>query len=1065
MAVTRKGAVATRRARLSVYLPALIVFAAMAILAYGPPPTPTRLFTVGVLSAALIAAVTEWRLAHDLKARESTRDALYRTAGGDLTLSRKELDRSGDSELSNALHGLLVEMERILASFARLAGAVSGVARELTTRSRDLSQAVVLQTTRAEETAASIERTDAAIGSLRGSMEDLAGAAENAGASLHEMSAAIGQVSQSAQGLRAFIDDTAKALEGMLGSLDEVAVSVEELSRLAGETARATAVLKETTEETDRQTRTAARLAERVSAAATGGKGSVSGTAEGMTAIRDSVSGATEAAVALGERSQRIGEILHVIEDIAGETNLLALNASIIAAQYGEHGKAFSVVAGDIRDLSDRTALSTEEVRELVLAVRTGVEDVQRLLRIARQRADQGVDLARSSDDALSDIQRLATESRRASEGIAAAAAQQALEIGRVSEATARVSEEVERISGATRDQVETARAVSMRGERVRQSADQLSRAMSEQATGSQTLLTSMERVTSTVDAIAEATSTLADGSAAVVRSMEGTRRGTAQIAFGATAMFQTAQALEQESLMLKERSSVFRLPDPIPGGRVRAALRYVDTEEFDPAFAFSIPLTVLAKTWGETLVQFADGTRILPQLAERWEVDPTGTHYTFHLRRGVLFHEGGTLTAAEVKASFERYLSPELDAPLASWFEPISGVPDYRAGQTPRVAGIEAPDAGTVRFHLERPVPFFLALMTLPDVTIVPPSLVASRAKAKLTPSGTGAFIPREIRFGKVARFDRFDGYRDRAQVALDGVDLDLTEDSEAGVYQRLLDGRLDVVWDIPYPEAAKLMADPVTRPYIDSTTQLHTSFLVLRCDRPPLDDVRIRRALNHAIDRHKLNERCFSGLTVLASSILPPHLLGHDPNLRPLRHDPERARELLAEAGMSSGLTLTTWLSPRDAQDPANPIPYVAADLEKVGVKVVTEVLSGEEMTARKKRGEFFNFRLQRWFADFPDPDNFFSSLFYSKTEDVADFGYQSAAVDRLVEKGARATDGKEREAIYRELDRLIQADAPAVFLFHNRGFVVHRPALRGVRAYLLPPPVRWTDLSFER
>ena len=91
--------------------------------------------------------------------------------------------------------------------------------------------------------------------------------------------------------------------------------------------------------------------------------------------------------------------------------------------------------------------------------------------------------------------------------------------------------------------------------------------------------------------------------------------------------------------------------------------------------------------------------------------------------------------------------------------------------------------------------------------------------------------------------------------------------------------------------------------------------------------------------------------------------------------------------------------------------------------------------------------------------------NTLFYSKTEDVLDTAYRSPAVDRLIEKGARATDGKEREAIYKELDKVIQQDAPVVFLFHNRGFVLHSPALRGVRSYLLPPPVRWTDLSFER
>ena len=119
---------------------------------------------------------------------------------------------------------------------------------------------------------------------------------------------------------------------------------------------------------------------------------------------------------------------------------------------------------------------------------------------------------------------------------------------------------------------------------------------------------------------------------------------------------------------------------------------------------------------------------------------------------------------------------------------------------------------------------------------------------------------------------------------------------------------------------------------------------------------------------------------------------------------------------------------------------------------------------MLVRRKRGEHPDVTLTQWFADFADPDTFFNSLFYSRTDDVADLGWKNAELDRLVERGARATDGHEREATYRKLNALVQQEAPVVFLFHNRGFVLHRPAVRGVRAFLLPPPVRWADLSFE-
>ena len=132
-------------------------------------------------------------------------------------------------------------------------------------------------------------------------------------------------------------------------------------------------------------------------------------------------------------------------------------------------------------------------------------------------------------------------------------------------------------------------------------------------------------------------------------------------------------------------------------------------------------------------------------ELAERWEIDPSGTLYTFHLRRGVRWHEGGTLSAADVKASFERFLSPATAAPLATFFDAVEGYEEYRAGKSPEVRGLEAPSSVLLRVRLSRPVPFFLQLLTLPDITVLPPSLVADPARARRAPSGTGPFVPRD--------------------------------------------------------------------------------------------------------------------------------------------------------------------------------------------------------------------------------------------------------------------------------------------------------------------------------
>lgn len=117
-----------------------------------------------------------------------------------------------------------------------------------------------------------------------------------------------------------------------------------------------------------------------------------------------------------------------------------------------------------------------------------------------------------------------------------------------------------------------------------------------------------------------------------------------------------------------------------------------------------------------------------------------------------------------------------------------------------------------------------------------------------------------------------------------------------------------------------------------------------------------------------------------------------------------------------------------------------------------------------AREKVGHRVMFA-GNWFADFPDSDNFFFSFFHKESEAIPGVNFKSEEVDRRIEEARRTSDSERRALIYRELNQKISEEAPMVFLFHERLFVLHDPSVRAVRTYLVPPPVRYSDLWIER
>jgi ABC-type transport system substrate-binding protein len=172
-----------------------------------------------------------------------------------------------------------------------------------------------------------------------------------------------------------------------------------------------------------------------------------------------------------------------------------------------------------------------------------------------------------------------------------------------------------------------------------------------------------------------------------------------------------------------------------------------------------------------------------------------------------------------------------------------------------------------------------------------------------------------------------------------------------------------------------------------------------------------------------------------------------------------------LLRSAGYENGFKTDYWTWDTDEFNNSGQLPLMLEDLAAVGIEVrVTSHSAAESRAAREKPGHGLIFAAN-WYADFPDSDNFFYIFFHSESGTVTGMNYQSQALDGQIEEARRSNDLDERARIYTKLNQKVLDEAPAVFLFHDRFFVISKPHVRGMHTYLVPPPVRYSDIWVER
>jgi ABC-type transport system substrate-binding protein len=476
------------------------------------------------------------------------------------------------------------------------------------------------------------------------------------------------------------------------------------------------------------------------------------------------------------------------------------------------------------------------------------------------------------------------------------------------------------------------------------------------------------------------------------------------------------------------------------------------DLTTLDPHVGYDWQNWSVIKSIFDGLMDYKPGTTELePDLAESYTVSDDGLTYTFKLRPGLKFHNGRAVTSADVKYSLERAVNPATQSPGGGYFGMIKGYEDVSGGKATELAGIATPDDTTVVFTLTRPDATFLHLMAINFSYVVPREEVEKAgADWGKQPVGTGAFKFVEWIPGQRIALERNPDYFRQGVPYLDRLTFEFGQDPTVAVL-RLKKGEVDIVGDgIPPAQFAEVMADPANKDLIAAGEQLHTGYVTMNVTQPPFDNVKVRQAVNMAINKDRI-VRLINNRGVPAVQALPPAMPAYNPDNKGYAYDPEGAKKLLAEAGAGDIATelyaMNVDPNPRIAQ-------AIQQDLAAVGIKAEIRSLAQAEVIAAGGSGKapMIWSGGMAWIADFPDPANFYYGILGCAGAVEGGWNwskYCNKELDARAEKADAMVKADQASARIEEWKKIfddVLKDAPWAPVFNEKRFTYHSARLGG-------------------
>lgn len=471
--------------------------------------------------------------------------------------------------------------------------------------------------------------------------------------------------------------------------------------------------------------------------------------------------------------------------------------------------------------------------------------------------------------------------------------------------------------------------------------------------------------------------------------------------------------------------------------------------------------MDVSARPVYDKLTDFKEGTTdVIPALAEKWDISEDGKTYTFHLRKGVKFHDSKEFkpsrdfNADDVLFSVNRQLDPNHP------FHKVSGGNyEYFIGMDLQniIEKVEKIDDYTVRFTLKVVNAPFLANLGMEFMSIYSAEYAEQSLKAgkperiDTNPIGTGPFKFIDYQKDASVRLQAFDAYW-QGKAKIDRLVMSITPDASVRA-AKLQKGECHAM---PYPNPAdveKLKADPNIT--MMSKPGLNIGYIAFNMEKAPFDNQKVRQALNHAVNKKAIIEAVYQGSGQVAKNPLPPTMWGYNDAIQDFDYNPEKAKALLKEAGFANGFDTEIWAMP--VARPYNPnarrmAELIQEDWKNVGVNAKIVSYEWGEYIKRMGNGEH-TAGMAGWTGDNGDPDNFLNTLLSCSAKDAggnyARFCHKP--FDEIVVKAVQETDVAKRTDLYKQAQVIFNQQTPWITVAHS---TVYFPIRKEVKGYVMSP-----------
>lgn len=486
------------------------------------------------------------------------------------------------------------------------------------------------------------------------------------------------------------------------------------------------------------------------------------------------------------------------------------------------------------------------------------------------------------------------------------------------------------------------------------------------------------------------------------------------------------------------------------------------DIVTLDPAIGYDWVNWSIIKSLFARLMDYKPGTaELTPSLAESYEISKDGLTYTFKLHKGAKFHNGREVVAQDVKYSIERTNNPKTESPGAGFYDSIAGMDAFKKGKAKDVKGIVVIDPATIKFTLTRPDATFLHVMALNFSSVVPKEAVDKAGKdfgKKVV--GSGAFMQADWKLGQELVLKRNPDYFMPGVPKLDQITFQVGLEPMTAIL-KLEKGEADFAGDgIPPAKFLQIRNDPKYKDLIIEGGQLQTGYVTLNVQMKPLDKLEVRQAINMAIDKNRI-VKIINNRAVPANQPLPPTMPGYDKEFKGYAFDPDKAKELLKQAGLEKGFETTLYVynvdpNPRIAQ-------AIQEDLSKVGIKVKLKNLAQANVIAaggKPKTAPMVWSGGMAWIADFPDPSNFYGPILGCAGATNGGWNWSWYCNKELDERAAKADSmsdpakAGERAQLWKTIFTDIMKDAPWVPIFNEQRFTIRSKRVGGADALFVDP-----------